>query len=165
MVLFSGQLMKEAERKRIEAEQRKAEAAAKKEAAAAAAGPAAAAEAGDIVMLDDEVPAQQAQQAQQQAQEPQQQAQQQAQEPQQQAQQQDRGGAAAMDAQAAEDAAEALAGLLRAAEGGAAFVPSATWRGAVLGYCFKLGASGQGYYQDAPPQMEAFLTSTRVRLG
>lgn len=154
MVLFSGQLMKEAERKRIEAEQRKAEAAAKKEAAAAAAGAAAAAEAGDIVMLDDEVPAQQAQQAQQQAQEPQQQA-----------QQQDRGGAAAMDAQAAEDAAEALAGLLRAAEGGAAFVPSATWRGAVLGYCFKLGASGQGYYQDAPPQMEAFLTSTRVRLG
>ena len=56
----------------------------------------------------------------------------------------------------------ALAAILAAAEAGQAFAASSCWRGRVAGYCFKAGDSGVGYYRDAPPTVEAFLTFARV---
>jgi len=56
-----------------------------------------------------------------------------------------------------------LAALLQAAESRQQFVASECWRGRVEGYAFKQGDSGLGYYPDQPPQVEAFLTVTRVR--
>ena len=143
VVLFSRQMVAEAERRRTDAERRKAEAEAAK--AAGAAGGATAAAAADVEMVDvtgDEAPGQQ-QQQQQPASSPQQQ---------QQEQQQRR----------QEEQQAALAAVRESAEGGAAFVPAAAWCGALPGYAFKLGPAGLGYHRDAPPEAEAYLTPARV---
>jgi hypothetical protein len=55
-----------------------------------------------------------------------------------------------------------LAALLQAAEERQPFISSAAWAGPLPGYAFKLGGGGQGYYLDAPPEVEAFLTLGRV---
>lgn len=55
-----------------------------------------------------------------------------------------------------------LAAILRATEGGQAFVCSGGWCGRVPGYAFKLGGQGLGYYKD---EAEPFLTAARVRGG
>lgn len=145
VVLFSSQMVAEAERKRLEGERRKAEAAAAAKAVGAAAEGAAAE--GEVVVLDGAdgagaAPAAQHQQQQREQQGPQ---------PSQSQQQQEE-----------HQAAEELAAVLDAAQGGAPVVGSERWRGAVPGYAFKLGGSGLGYYKDAPPASEAFLTTTRL---
>jgi hypothetical protein len=152
VALFSRQLAYQAGRKREEAERRKKEQAAAK-AAAAAAG----ADDGEVMgatamesaeMVDAEERRQQDRLSPQQQQEK---AQQQQQAQQQQEPVQGQGGSAE------------LAALLQAAESRQQFVASECWRGRVEGYAFKQGDSGLGYYPDQPPQVEAFLTVTRVR--
>ena len=136
VVMFSEHVAQEAERKQQEAERRKQEQAAAKAAASAAgaeAGPAA-----EVEMVDVDAAGQQAGAVPPAA------------DPQQLLRQQE------------QEDSEALAALLHAAEGGQAFVGSSGWRGRVPGYVFKLGGSGLGYYRDAPPQVEAFLTLGRV---
>lgn len=154
VVLFSRQMMEEADRRRAETDRRKAEAAA---ARAAATGGDAAGEKPEVVDLGESE-----QQADGAAGPSSAVA---AREQQQQQQQQVEGGTSAMEVDAAEGAAKAeaeRAGVLQAAEDGAAFIPSASWRGAVPGFCFKLDDSGMGYYRDMPPEVEAFLTVGRV---
>lgn len=151
VVLFSRQMMEEADRRRAEADRRKAEAAA---ARAAATGGDAAGEEPEVVDLGESE--QQADGAAGPSS---------AVAAQQQQQQEVERGTAAMEGDAAEGAAKAeaeRAAVLQAAEDGAAFIPSASWRGAVPGFCFKLDDSGVGYYRDTPPEVEAFLTVGRV---
>ncbi|PRW05825.1 E3 ubiquitin- ligase SHPRH [Chlorella sorokiniana] len=172
VVLFSQQMMDEAERRRAEAERRKAEAAAAK-AAAASSG---AGQEAEVVDLEggEQQPAGMAGPSSEAASGPQQQQQLQlerGQQPdpslqqQQQRQQPDAGGTAAMEVDSADAAADAeaqRAAIQQAADDGAAFIPSASWRGALPGFCFKLGDSGVGYYRDTPPEVEAFLTAGRL---
>ena len=176
VVLFSGQLAQEAERRRAEAERRKAEAAAAKAAAAAANGAAggvadgaegeAAAMEVDLTGGVQQGPAAEGPDGAAGPSSSQRQQREQQQEQQQEPAGSDGAGMAEMGAADAAAAADAeRAAILQAAQGGAAFVPSGGWRGAVPGFCFKLGGSGVGYYRDAPPEVDAFLTTARVRGG
>lgn len=174
VLMFTELMAAEAEKRRLEAASRK-----KEQVAAAAAGAAAHGAPGDdaaevemLVAEGQQGPPAAGPAAQQQQPEPAQQQPQQQQPPppppqqaQQQQQQRLRDGSRPQDTQPPPAEAQdsgALAAVLEAVEAGQAFAASSCWRGRVAGYCFKTSDSGVGYYRDAPPAVEAFLTFARV---